>query len=389
MSAAGAVAAIVSRPVETDLPTLLVDDALVAYQHLSKAHRLRFPDLFVVGITGSCGKTSSKEIISSVLRAHYGEDAVLTTQGNTNNQIGVPQNLLRLSGDHRAAVLEMGTNMHGEIAILTNLVLPDVAVITNVEPVHLEGLGDLDGVAREKSSIFRGLRDGGRAVLGADLAVNPIVQAALPSDVTTVSLDKGADVAIEYQGSDLTSSRFRTGLQSGESLDVTWAMRGKHMALNAAAAIAIADQLGMDSETIVAGLQSCRVTGMRMEICEVDGVTWINDAYNANPASMKALINWLAEAPNAGGRYVMVLGDMLELGETAEQLHRDVLDYAKAAMPQATVLAFGPTMAAVAGGESFTDFDELRSRVDELLTPGDRIALKGSRGMALERLLLR
>lgn len=386
---AGAVALIVSKPVDTSVPALLVADTLTAYQQLAKSHRLRFEDLFVVGITGSCGKTSSKEIISSVLRAHFGADAVLTTEGNTNNQIGVPQNLLRLTAEHKAAVLEMGTNMHGEIGILTRLVMPNVAVITNVGPVHLEGLGDLDGVAREKSSIFQGLQTDGLAILSTELAANPIVQPNLPQNVTTVGFDAAATVRIEYLGGDLTSARFRATTDAGRDLDVSWSLRGRHMAANAAAAIAIADHLGIDDATVLAGLQSCQVPGMRMAISEIGGVTWINDAYNANPESMKALINWLADAPAPDGKLVLVLGDMLELGPTAPALHKEVLTHAKEVLPNAVVYAFGPIMTSVATTpvQAFDDMDALQHAVTGTLAAGDCIALKGSRGMRLERLL--
>ncbi len=380
----GALACIVSKPVETSIPALVVENTLRAYQQLATHHRQRFDRLTVIGITGSSGKTSTKEIIAAVMREHFGENAVLTTQGNTNNQIGVPQNLLRLTNEHRCAVLEMGTNYHGEIAILRDMVQPDVAVLTNIGPVHLEGLGSIEGVAREKSCIFK---DADLAVLQRGYLDNPIVADALPGNVATTGFEDDADIRIEYLGSALRESRFRLLGFDADPLEIGWQLRGRHMVLNAAAAAAIARHLKIPRDTVVAGLSQLRPTKMRMQIVEQRGITWINDAYNANPDSMRALIDWLSEL-ELPGKLVLVLGDMLELGPDSKQLHRETIEYAVAALPEATLLLYGSEMSRQALQLATADSHESAGRwLREHTSAGDTVALKGSRGMALERLL--
>lgn len=234
---AGAVAALVAHPQDEPLPQLIVPDTLRAFQQLAAAHRRRQTDLLMIGITGSSGKTSTKEILASLLRAHLG-GAVWMTRGNANTQIGVPETLLGLTGAHRFAVLELGTSQPGELARLTDLVRPDVAVLTSVGNAHLEGFGDRDGVAREKASIFVGLPADGLAVVPADLATHPIIGPQLPSGVATVACGGDATVSIEYLGGDLRSARFCATRARKTPLDVMWSLTGRHMALNAAAAIA-------------------------------------------------------------------------------------------------------------------------------------------------------
>jgi UDP-N-acetylmuramoyl-tripeptide--D-alanyl-D-alanine ligase len=359
---------------------LIVADTLRAYQQLAGAHRRRLGALTVVGITGSSGKTSTKEILGSLLRAHLG-DAVLVTRGNENTQIGVPQTLLRLTEAHRVAVVELGTSRPGELARLVALARPDVAVLTAVSPAHLEGLGDLAGVAREKASIFDGLPEDGVAVLPAELAEGSIIAARLPGRVIRVQVD--------YLGGDLTGARFRAEWSGRKGLEVTWPLPGRHLAANAGLALAVADHLGVPEEMLRKGLQACRLPGQRLQIREHDGVTWIADAYNANPDSVRALVAWLAELPPPTGQLHLVLGDMLELGTQAEALHDRVMADVTRRLPAAVVWTLGPLMAARApiADRAFTEVDELRAALHPALKAGDRVALKGSRAIALERLL--
>lgn len=392
---AGAVAALVTRPQNAAVPQLVVADTLRAYQQLAGAHRRRLTDLQVIAISGSAGKTTTKELIAQVLASDHGK-AVWRTRGNANTQIGVPETLLGLTAAHRFAVVELGASLPGELARLARTTRPDLAVLTHIGHAHLAGFGDLDGVAREKASLFDGLAPGGTAVLWASLAMHPGIQPRLPDRVITVAdgdagapQGGGAAVTLAYLGGDLTTARFRANRDPRPPLDVTWSLPGRHMAQNAALAIAVADHLGLEDRAIRRGLQRCRLPGHRMRIREHRGVTWIADAYNANPDSVRALIAWLGELPPPSGRIRLVLGDMLELGDRAEAIHREILDHAAAALPDAELLPLGPIMEAVAPPwlQTTSDMDHLRSTLHSRLCPGDLVALKGSRGLALEELL--
>ncbi|MFT5128984.1 MAG: UDP-N-acetylmuramoyl-tripeptide--D-alanyl-D-alanine ligase [Rhodothermales bacterium] len=370
----GASVIIAETPPIADSTTawLLVEDCLRAYQDLAAFHRMRWPSLPLIGITGSSGKTSSKEIIACILRAKFAN--VLATAANTNNLIGVPQNLLRLS-DHDAAVIELGTNAPGEIATLAHIAFPSIAVITSIGPVHLEGLGDVEGVAREKASICEGLPANGLAIVpeGWKAAVSA-------AHVLTI----GGDYQVtDYVARGLEGASFSV-VRNGKSLHINWLVPGEHQASNAAAAVAVADQLGIPDATIAAALAEFALPGMRMAQQEIAGVNWINDAYNANPDSIRALIDCLLGQDNL----ILVLGDMLELGPNEASHHVAVLRYAQEKLPDARILPVGPRMAAAAASldiPASPDLDAARA----LLTPhpGDSVALKASRGMALERLI--
>jgi UDP-N-acetylmuramoyl-tripeptide--D-alanyl-D-alanine ligase len=359
-------------PPDCATPWLQVEDTLRAYQDLAAFHRMRWPRLPLIGITGSSGKTSSKEIIACILRAEFAN--VLATAANTNNLIGVPQNLLRLD-DHDAVVIELGTNAPGEIATLTQIASPAIAVITSIGPVHLEGLGSVEGVAKEKASICNGLPSDGLAIVPE--AWKHAVSAA---NVLTV----GGDYQVaDYQARGLTGASFCV-VRKGKGLSISWSVPGAHQARNAAAAVAVADHLGIAEETIASALAEFALPGMRMARQEIAGVSWINDAYNANPDSMRALIDCLSDEPDL----TLVLGDMLELGPNEASHHREVLRYAQEKLPAARLLPVGPRMAAVAADLGLTAAKDLDTARD-MLTPqsGDSVALKASRGMALEGLI--
>ncbi|MDP7395691.1 MAG: UDP-N-acetylmuramoyl-tripeptide--D-alanyl-D-alanine ligase [Lentisphaeria bacterium] len=371
-------------------PCLCVGDTLAAYQAIARLHRRGFADLTMVAITGSSGKTSTRTIVGAVLSRHF-DGAVLTTTANTNNHVGVPQNLLRLTPEHRGAVLELGTSGHGEIRPLTALVEPDIAILTNVGPVHLEGLGSVDGVAREKAGVFSKLGDHGSAILPVDLRHHPQIAPSLPVDrvLTVGNAGSGADVEVTYCGGDLTSARVIV-CRGGRNVEFSWALPGAHQAMNAGVAFAVAQVLGIEDDCVVEGLASCQLPGMRLRTVEHDGVTWINDAYNANPDSVKALLDLLASAPHGGGHLHIVLGDMLELGPDTAQYHATALAYACERLPGARILPFGPLMAQAVRSfdlDAFEDIEDLRQHLTTHVAAGDLIAVKGSRGMALERLI--
>lgn len=396
----GAAAVCVERPPDDSVlarlkaaacAVLQVTQTLKAYQQLAHHHRQRFPELLCIGITGSCGKTSTKEIVAAVARARFGEEHVLATEGNTNNLIGVPRNLLRLEKRHRAAVLELGTNAHGEIGQLTRLAAPTIAILTNVGPVHLEGLGDLDGVRREKASIYSGLAPDGQALIAHELRHQPLIAAQLPEGrARSVGPAPEADIQVRYSGGSWTGSTFEVELPDGQILQIEWPLTGQHQAQNGGFGMAIADLIGLPPDQAAQALAGVRLPGMRMSVEERDNVRWVNDAYNANPTSVRALIDWVASIPPEKGQLFLCLGDMLELGPDAITLHRDILDYATEQLPGATLLPIGPLMldAAQAGPWSAcSTLDAARDRLRNACQSGDTVVLKGSRGMRLEQLL--
>lgn len=373
------------------LPVLLVADTLRAYQALGRLHRLRFPRLTVAAVTGSVGKTSVKEMLRAIFSAAAGAEAVLFTEGNTNNQVGVVQNLLRLTPGHRYAVIEMGTNHHGEIEPLSRTALPHAAVVNSIAPCHLEFLGSLAGVATEKGHIFDGLQPSGMAVIPQEAAAVEVLAAR------TAELPRrrfgtmpGPEVAVwaEYCRGDLDGSEVLLHFASGATLPLRWELTGAHQAVNAAGAAALAEALGISPEVIVRGLADTRLPGMRMARCVRDGVTYVNDAYNANPASMRASFRQLAEALKPAS-LILVLGDMLELGAAEAAEHAGVLRDALAALPGARVLTVGPRFYRAAAGldgvATVADSDAARPVLAALVRSGDTVFLKGSRGLKLEK----
>ncbi len=373
---------------------LVVADSLVAFQALARAHRCRFPDCRVIAITGSSGKTSTKEMVASILEQKW-PGAVLKTQGNTNNHFGVPRNLLGLTSAHRAAVLELGTSSPGEIAWLARLVRPEVGVVCNIGRAHLQGLGSEAGVAREKGSLLKHITPGGTAVFPAETVHGEMLR-NLANGVRCVTFgtEDGADVRSTYLG--IVDQGYALILE-GEGFEkpcrLFWQVGGEHQAGNAAAAAAAAMQVGATAEQVARGLAECRLPGMRMAVVDLDGVVWLNDAYNANPDSARASLRWFAELledKGSGAPAVVVLGDMLELGEYASVEHADLLRHACRLLPEATIVGVGPTMAACAIELSlpgFADAASARDYITRLVSGGARVLLKGSRGVRLEQIL--
>jgi UDP-N-acetylmuramoyl-tripeptide--D-alanyl-D-alanine ligase len=381
-------------PLPAHLPVLVVEDTLAAYQRLARLHRRRFPALRIAAVTGSVGKTSVKEMLSAICRAACGGDGdgVLSTIGNTNNYFGVPQNLLRLTARHRYAVLEIGTNHHGEIAPLSRIVEPQVALINSIAPCHLEFLGSLAGVAEEKAHIFDGLAPDGVAVIPLDAPEAAILEAkAAKFKVLRFGAEAGADVRAEYRRGTLDGSEFMLDFGSGGPFTVEWPLTGEHQARNAAAAAAAALALGIAPEVIAAGLRETKLPGMRMARSRIGSVTYVNDAYNANPESMAASLRMLA-GMGSQDQLVLVLGDMLELGEFEADGHRDTLLLARERLPAAAIIAVGPRFRAAAAAaalpvEVCADAAAAGEALKKYRQPGRVVFLKGSRAMALEKAL--
>ena len=360
---------------------------------LSAAWRRQLPDLRVVCITGSTGKTSTKELIAEVLAA---AGPTLKTEGNLNNEIGVPLTLLRLEAGHRYAAVECGMNHLGEIARLASWADPDVGIVTNTGPVHLEGTGSLEGVAHAKGELFHALRDQAVAVANADDA-RVLQQARLSKrKLITFGASYGADVRLlsaHHQGLGL-----RVELEfSGARRTVELKLIGTHNGGNAAAAAAVGLALGLDAETILRGLANAVTPGRRMRPERMqNGALLIDDCYNANPSSTKAALLTLTHLVQGKGRAIAVLGDMLELGPTELDLHRDVGRFAAGA-GLSLLVCFGTRARALGEGaqeaglssesvECVDDALEAVRLVQSRARPEDVVLVKGSRGMKMERI---
>ncbi len=397
----GASAAVVSDPTRamnspSALALLQVQDTLTALHKLATNYRrLLPPTTRVIGVTGSSGKTTTKDLIAAVLGERF---QVLKTEGNTNNHIGLPLNLLRLDESHDFGVFELGTNHPGEIRTLTGLCQPQIGVITCIGLAHVEFLGDEAGVMREKASLIEALpRNGdGLAVLNADDKWCQELRGRTRATVITVGIDNFADI----RASDIRINgdlKFRLNIaKKREDVVVRLKTLGRHQIYNALQAAAVGYFAGMDLDDIREGLENAEFPKMRMQVIERDGVRYINDCYNANLPSMQAALRMMQEQPWPG-RKVAILGDMLELGDWSAQAHRQVGEQA-ARSDLAMLLTVGPqakqiALAALAAGMEthrvliLQDAAEAKDAVRGLVREGDFVLLKGSRRVGLEKVL--
>ena len=376
----GASAVLVSRPLELDVPQLVVDDVLLALGKLASMLRSRV-DPTVVGITGSNGKTTVKEMVSSILAL---EADVLSTHGNYNNELGVPLSLFGLQEKHRYAVLEMGASRPGDIGYLAAIAKPDLGLITNIGPAHLHGFGSERGVARAKGELFAALPAGGWAIINAD---EPWSELWSEMNKAGHSLTFG-----NHPGSDvqLVEEEDRSSIRGpGGEIDLHLSLPGRHNRLNATAAAAVALALDIDLSKIKQGLESVKPVPGRLNLLRTNsGWTIIDDTYNANPASLYSALQVLA---GMQGTPWLVLGDMKELGGGSRKLHREVGEAAKAMgvgrlfttgdMSSFTAEAFGE------GALHFEDRDELTEVLCSSLRPGVICLVKGSRSMGMEAIV--
>jgi len=392
--AQGAVAALVEQAEAEkrgdawkDLPLILVDNTRLALGKLAAFWRSQL-QLKLVAVTGSNGKTTVKEMLAAILREAVGEDAVLATQGNLNNDIGMPLTLLKLRKQHKFAVIEMGMNHPGEIAYLTDIARPDAAIINNAGAAHLAGLGSVDQVARAKGEIFSGLAVDGVAVINADDAFAPLwKELAHGHAIVEFGLEHAAQVSATYQLAPMGSA-LKLTTRAGE-FAATLQVPGLHNVRNALAATAAATALGVDTATIAAGLHKFGgVKGRLQRKHGLHGATLIDDSYNANPASVKAAIAVLASMP---GKKILVLGDMGELGPDACAMHRELGAAAKQAGVD-ILFAHGDLCreaAAEFGANAwfFERIEELLADLENLLAPDVTVLVKGSRFMQMERVI--
>lgn len=358
-----------------------VESSLSVLQGLARLHRQRVNPK-VVAVAGSNGKTTTKDMIWSIVS---GSLNCLKSKGNFNNHIGLPLTLLNLREEHELVVVELGINMSGEMDLLCEIASPDIGVITNIGCSHLEGLGGMDGVIKEKGRI---LEHAAQMVLNAD-DEHSAGLSERSMKCFTFGMKNRADITGEIVGESLKITR------GSESLLVSVPVLGIHNLYNALAAAAVSSVLGFELLDIKEGLHRFRPEAMRMELFRFEsGLEVINDSYNANPPSMKASIDTLKTMP-CRGRRIALLGDMLELGESAAELHRDIGVYlADSGIHK--LLAFGSDAENVAQGAleagmrgsdvfCFEEMEAMLCKVEKLLKPEDIVLIKGSRGMRMER----
>lgn len=380
----GAVAALVSEYQDDELPQIKVDDVRVAFGQIARAW-LAECKAKVVAITGSNGKTSLKEMVKAIL-AEVG--TVSATQGNLNNDLGVPLTVCRIDKNDDYAVIEMGTNHPGEIAYLMSIVSPDVSVINNIAAAHLEGLGSEEGIAREKGSIYEGLKQNGVAVVNADMPYDSIWQ-PLIADRKTIrfALQNNADIYAEYIQPEPASSHFLVHID-GVNHHMTLPLPGLHNVSNALAAIAVSVALDIPVDAMVRGLNKIQAVPHRLQMRKgLSDSRLIDDTYNANPGSYLRALETLAGFQEP--RW-LVLGDFGELGDEADAIHQTMGLQAKSA-GVTTLFTVGEKsqLAAAAFGDNaihFEDVQTLQQLLQNTLTADVTCLIKGSRFMQLDKL---
>jgi len=381
---AGASAALVSKLQDDSLPQIVVADVTKAFGEIAK-YWLKQCRTKVVAITGSNGKTSVKEMIASIL-SQYG--TVVATQGNLNNDLGVPLTVMNVTPATDYAVIEMGASQRGDISRLVDIAPPQVSVINNVAAAHLEGFGDLLGVAKAKAEIFLGLVQDGVGVINADMDfVEAWKQVLADRKVISFALDKPADITALDLQLDPTSSHFMVNLK-GEFDYINLSLPGKHNVANALAAIAVATALDVPATAIVKGLASISGVSHRLQLrTGIKQSQLIDDSYNANPGSYQQA---LATLSSFSGQYWLVLGDFGELGTDSEQLHYQMgLDARDAGVQRLWTIGKQSKQANKAygnGAEHFNNIESLKDKLKEELSSDVVCLIKGSRFMQLDQL---
>lgn len=378
----GAAAVLASEPQEPSVPAVYVEDTLSAMQQIARGYREGL-SCRVIGITGSVGKTTTKEMVAAVLEQSF---RTQKTPKNFNNHIGLPVTLLSLEADCQKAVIEMGMNHAGEISLLTALAQPDIAMITNVGTMHIEHLGSREGILGAKLEILEGLRPGGKVLFCGDNDL--LSQVAERYHAITYGLGehnqvRAVDLSMGEEGCSFTVEA------SGHSFPVELPVVGEHNVLNALGASAVGLLCGMEPEGICRGLANFTNTDMRQNTYSRDGLYIIEDCYNAGPESTRAALSVLAKRP---GRRIAVLGGMLELGDYGPIAHYEIgEETAKAAD---LLFAYGPLgeemvrgAEAMAYAEHFMSHEALVTELKKELRPGDSLLIKGSRGMHMEKVL--
>jgi UDP-N-acetylmuramoyl-tripeptide--D-alanyl-D-alanine ligase len=376
-----AAAVVVERECGAEIE-LVVSDSLRALQELGAWAREQWGGI-VVGVTGSAGKTTTKDAIAHLLAAAI---SVGKTEGNFNNHVGVPLSILRLPEECRAAVLEMGMNHAGEIRALAAIAKPQIGVVTNVGYAHLEFFDSIGGIAAAKRELIEALPKDGVAVLNADDERVARFREVHPGRTVTFGFGEAADVRGEMR---LGSRGQAGGLSYFRALGVDYetGLTGRHGVANLLAAIAVASEFGIAPECLREPVRTFAVGKMRGERIERDGLVIWNDCYNSNPEAARSMIDVLRDTPAA--RRIAVLGEMLELGEASESLHRELGEYSKAQGIDLVIAVHGAAkaLAQAAGGEFFETPEAAGDYLRSIARAGDAVLIKGSRGVHTERAL--
>ncbi len=382
---AGAAAVVTSKEIDADfsVPEIMVDDTLSALQRTAEYYCSMF-DIPKIGVTGSVGKTTTKEMIASVLDT---ELKVVKTSGNLNNQTGVPQTVFKIDGSTEAAVVEMGTNHFGEIRSLARMVKPNICIFTNIGESHIEFLGSKQGILEAKSEMLEFLPEDGHIIVNGD---DEYLQQLKSRGAITCGFGETCDCrAVNVAGNGLEGSNF-DALYDGETLHLHVSVPGKHMIVNALLSVVIGKILGLSNNSISEGISTFTATDGRMKVYKSDDLTVINDAYNANPTSVSASIDTMKGIPNS----VLILGDMFELGPDTDSYHRQIGKKATEICPRLLICIGEHSRetycSAVKNGASAVHFntpEDFIGVMDRYIRKGDTVLIKASHGMHLETLV--
>lgn len=374
-------------PENVEIPYILVEDSFVALKQIAAYYRgnLTIP---IVGITGSVGKTSTKEMISSVLSTRYN---VLKTEGNFNNEVGLPLTILRIRDEHKVAVVEMGINHFGEMHRLSEIAKPDICVITNIGQCHLEFLGSREGILKAKSEIFDFMNPEGYVCINGDDDMLSTIKEVHGHKPVTYGMTMKNDVYVTSVTSKGILGSDASVYLNDETFDVNIPLPGEHMVMNALAAACVGDLLGLKQEEIAEGIANAKPVGGRSNLIVLENRMVLDDCYNANPVSMKAAID-LLNLSNT--RKVAILGDMFELGEGQEEMHSEIGTYAVdkgmdvlVCVGELSQNMFDAAEKAKADTNKdiqiyhMTDKEEVIQKIEDILEKGDTILVKASHGM--------
>ncbi len=382
----GTLCSICEKTPSDNSPHILVENTKEALIKIATAYRQKF-DIPFIGISGSVGKTTTKEMISAVLAEKY---SVMKTQGNFNNDLGVPITLFTLEDTHEIAVVEMGISDFGEMSLLASMVRPDVCVLTNIGSCHLENLKDLDGVRKAKTEMFDFISGEGKVFLSGDDAKLREIEAVNGKAPVFFGLGENSEYTAKNIKSNNTDRTEFTICCDGKEFDACVCALGKHMVTNALCATAVAKYFGLTDEEIARGLAAYKPAGSRQNIIKTPNLTIIDDCYNANPVSMKASMDTLA---GFEGRRVAILGDMKELGENEAELHREIGRFAVEKNLD-LLICVGPLSLNIykearphIDCEWFETLEEAKLELYEMLTIADTVLVKASHSMKFEEIV--
>src|ERR1044072_9036328 len=390
----GAAGAIVDLKWKGKVPnsfaTIRTDDTLLAYQNLAANYRKSLP-IKVLAITGSNGKTSTKDFAASVLGRNF---RVTKTQGNFNNQVGLPRTILEANSDHEVGVWELGMNHPGEIAALAKIAAPDAVIIANIGVAHIEFMGSREAIAKEKGALAEAVDPSGTVILNADDSFSKKIAERTRADVIFAGTHEGTIRAIDIQQS-ADGSEF-TIIERPHRCRAQLPVPGIHMVQNALLAVAAGRAFGLSLEDAAAGLAGTPLTKARLQIKEINGVQFLDDSYNANPDSMKAALQTLVEL-EADGKRIAVLGEMRELGNETQRGHKEGgeaaasfgIDHLIGIGEMGAVIARAAQKAGLASSDAVGSTAEAAERLIEIVDPGDLVLIKGSRLARTEEVIER